>query len=485
MEDDGKKRPDDDEDLTSGEDAETPSPGGEDSSQPDQEEFSLEGELIPREDAKNDTEDDSDSQEREEDEAEAVGESKSEESPAEVESEPEAFDGSDENLEDDEDSAEDSDTDEVSGEEEESDVSEKSESEIEGEPSEQSDEEAPSDSESAADEEEEGEKSASKENESDYHYEEDGYEHWHEDHDYHSDGYHDEDYHHEEETALASQVEKSVTELETHEDEDIAALDEAIEEGHMTFLEHLEELRVVIFKSVAAFLTAFILVAIFFRQITGLLRNPVEKAMANHGVTEALVTTSPFGVFSFLLQLGFLGGVALASPFILYFASSFIAPGLNDKERRTLLPGAFVALFLFCLGCVFSYTVLVPSALNVSIYLNELLGFSLVWAADRYMNLLIWMVLGIGLSFEFPLVITILVYVGILTVAMLRQFRRYAIVIIFILAAFITPTADPITQGLMAGPMILLYEAAIFVGAFIERRKKRAYEAEFGTWDEE
>ena len=253
----------------------------------------------------------------------------------------------------------------------------------------------------------------------------------------------------------------------------------------MTFLEHLEELRVVLFKSAAAFLTAFILVAVFFQQITGLLRTPVEKAMGNHGVTEALVTTSPFGVFSFLLQLGFLGGIALASPFILYFASSFIAPGLNQKERRTLLPGAFVALLLFSLGCLFSYTVLVPSALNVSIYLNELLGFSLVWAADRYMNLLIWMVLGIGLSFEFPLVITILVYVGILTVAMLKQFRRYAIVIIFVLAAFITPTADPITQGLMAGPMILLYEAAIIVGGFIERRKKRAYEAEFGSWDDD
>ena len=269
------------------------------------------------------------------------------------------------------------------------------------------------------------------------------------------------------------------------EDEDLAFLDETVKEGHMTFLEHLEDLRVVLFKSAASFLSAFILVAVFFRQITALLRAPVERAMENHGVTEALVTTSPFGVFSFLLQLGFLGGVALASPFILYFASSFIAPGLNEKERRTLLPGAFVALFLFSVGCVFSYTVLVPSALNVSVYLNELLGFSLVWAADRYMNLLIWMVLGIGLSFEFPLVITILVYVGILTQQQLKNFRRYAIVLIFVLAAFITPGGDPITQALMGGPMWLLYESAIFVGGFIERRKQRLYEAEFGSWDDD
>ncbi|MCZ6673482.1 MAG: twin-arginine translocase subunit TatC [Verrucomicrobia bacterium] len=269
------------------------------------------------------------------------------------------------------------------------------------------------------------------------------------------------------------------------EEEDLAVIEEAEEGGHMTFLEHLDELRIVLFKCAAAFLFAFVLVAVFFRQITELLRMPVDKAMENHGVTEALVTTSPFGVFSFLLQLGLMGGVAIASPFILYFASSFIAPGLSDKERRTLLPGAIVALFLFSVGCVFSYIVLVPSALNVSIYLNNLLGFSLVWAADRYMSLLLWMVLGIGLSFEFPLIITILVYVGILTQKQLKDFRRYAIVLIFVLGAFITPTTDPVTQTLMAGPMWLLYEAAILVAGIIERRKKREYEAEFGAWDDD
>lgn len=471
MEDDGKKSPDEDEDLTPDEGAEEPSKKGDDSSHSDQEEFSLEGELVPQDDADASEEDetaeaeDSDPEKDLDDESvepEADGESESKPENTEDISEEESHEPKNEGGNDAESGEE-----PKLGSEEESDTSDGTDSE--------------QDSNESADED-----TVSGHDDSDYHHEgDDGYSHWDDDHDYHGDGYHDEDYHGEEETALASQVEKSVTELESHEDEDIAALDDAIEEGHMTFLEHLEELRVVLFKSAAAFLSAFILVAVFFQQITGLLRTPVEKAMANHGVTEALVTTSPFGVFSFLLQLGFLGGIALASPFILYFASSFIAPGLNQKERRTLLPGAFVALMLFSVGCIFSYMVLVPSALNVSIYLNELLGFSLVWAADRYMSLLIWMVLGIGLSFEFPLVITILVYVGILSVAMLRQFRRYAIVIIFILAAFITPTADPITQGLMAGPMILLYEAAIIVGAFIERRKKRAYEAEFGSWDED
>jgi len=230
---------------------------------------------------------------------------------------------------------------------------------------------------------------------------------------------------------------------------------------------------------------AFGLVAMFIKQINGMLRMTLERAMESNGVTEVLVTTGPFGVFSFLLQMGFLGGISLASPFILYFASSFIAPGLTSKERGLLLPGAIVALILFCVGCLFSYFVLVPSALNVSIYLNTLLGLDLMWAADRYISLLLWMVLGIGLSFEFPLIITLLVYVGILTQKQLRGFRRYAVIIIFVLAAFITPTGDPFTQLLMAIPMIFLYEASIIVGGIIERKKKREYEAEFGSWDDE
>ncbi|MBH53458.1 MAG: twin-arginine translocase subunit TatC [Opitutaceae bacterium] len=270
-----------------------------------------------------------------------------------------------------------------------------------------------------------------------------------------------------------------------HEDEDVALLEETVQEGHMTFLEHLDELRVVLFKSAAAFLISFMLVAAFFRDINRLLRLPLERAMENNGVTEVLVTTGPFGIFSFLLQMGFLVGMGLSSPFILYFASSFIAPGLSQKEKRALLPGALVALFLLCLGCVFSYFVLVPSALNVSIYLNNLMGIDLMWAADRYISLLLWMVLGVGLSFEFPLIIAILIYVGILSSEQLRSFRRYAVVIIFVMAAFITPTADPFTQLLMAGPLVLLYELSIFMGKFIERRKQKAYEAEFGSWDED
>ena len=270
-----------------------------------------------------------------------------------------------------------------------------------------------------------------------------------------------------------------------HEDEDIALLDETIEKGHMSFLEHLEELRVVLFKAGATFLVSFIIIAIFFKKINALIRMPLESAMENHGVTEALVTTSPFGIFSFLLQMGVMGAFAISSPFILYFATSFIAPGLNDKEKRALLPGAILSLFLLCLGSTFSYFILIPSALNVSIYFNELMGVSLMWAADKYMSLLLWMVLGVGLLFEFPLILVILVYVGILTQQQLKDFRRYSIIVIFVLSALITPTQDPFTLMIMALPLMLLYEGSIFIGGIVERRKKRNLEQEYGVWDDD
>lgn len=278
---------------------------------------------------------------------------------------------------------------------------------------------------------------------------------------------------------------KEDEEIERHEDVDIALLDETLQQGHMTFLEHLDELRGVLFKCAAVFLVSFIVIAIFFRKINELIRIPLERAMENHGVTEALVTTSPFGIFSFLLQMGFMGSFAISSPFILYFVTSFIAPGLNKKEKRALLPGAIVALFLLCLGSAFSYLVLIPSALNVSIYFNELMGVSLMWAADKYMSLLLWMVLGVGLLFEFPLVIAILVYVGILTQAQLREFRRFAIIIIFVLSAFITPTQDPLTLMIMALPLMLLYEGSIIIGGFIERKRAKEQAEEYAAWDEE
>lgn len=461
MEDDGKKSPDEEDDLNSEEGAEGPSEKKEDSQHSDQGEFSLEGELIPSKDDEPD--DASENQDDSELEARSHSDSESTDKMAPVGEDGEAS----EELEESSDDVEEPDSSEKESEPEETPEPSKSDEPVESDDGEEAESVVPS-SETP-----------------DQHHEEDGYEHWHDDdHHYYGDGFHEED-HYGEETALASQVDESVTGIEPVEDEDIAALDEAIEEGHMTFLEHLEDLRGTLFKCAGTFLTALILVAVFFQKINDFLRIPLDKAMSNHGIEEVVVTTTPFGIFSYILQMAFLGALAISSPFLLYFVTTFVAPGLTPREKRALLPATLMALFLLCLGSAFSYFVLIPSALNVSIYFNELLGVSLMWSVDRYMNMLLWMVLGVGLIFEFPMVIAILVFVGLITVEQLRNFRRYAIVIMFVLSAFVTPTQDPITMLLMAAPLVLLYEGAILVSNVIEKRRKKAYETEYGSWDDE
>ncbi|MFH1496275.1 MAG: twin-arginine translocase subunit TatC, partial [Verrucomicrobiota bacterium] len=126
-----------------------------------------------------------------------------------------------------------------------------------------------------------------------------------------------------------------------------------------------------------------------------------------------------------------------------------------------------------------SFFLLVPSALRVSVELNEMFGFAMRWTPGSYYNLLLWLVAGVGASFEFPLIIVVLVWLGMLTTAFLRKYRRHAIILIFIIAAIVTPTPDPITQTMFAAPLYFLFEVAVFVSARVEQaRMKRAAELE-------
>jgi sec-independent protein translocase protein TatC len=186
-----------------------------------------------------------------------------------------------------------------------------------------------------------------------------------------------------------------------------------------------------------------------------------------------LINTSILGVFSVIFYLLIGGGFALSLPWILYFIAQFVAPGLNEKELRLLKPACLLAFCLFILGAAFSFFVLVPAALRASVIFNQLLGFAPLWTAASYYGLLTWMVLGVGIAFQFPLVILILVYVDILSKDKLVNFRRYSIVLFLAIGAIVTPTTDPVTFILLALPMSLLYELAIVGAARIERLKAR------------
>ena len=239
--------------------------------------------------------------------------------------------------------------------------------------------------------------------------------------------------------------------------------------SEMSFLEHLEDFRHTLIRSFISLIIGCLAVMTGIKYFASMLNWPLNFALGE-GAHRGLVTTSPTAVFSVILQVSFLGGFAIALPFILYFVARFISPGLTRKELKVLRPGCFVALLLFLTGASFAYFALIPASLKASIFFNEMFDFEILWSADRYYGLLMWMTMGIGLSFEFPLLIVLLVYVGVIDTAQLKAFRPYSIIVFLGLAAVITPTTDPFTFLLLAVPMCVLYEGALRVSGRFERR---------------
>jgi sec-independent protein translocase protein TatC len=132
------------------------------------------------------------------------------------------------------------------------------------------------------------------------------------------------------------------------------------------------------------------------------------------------------------------------------------------------------ASVLFLLGVCFSFFLLVPGTIRVSIELNELFGFITRWTPGSYYGTLIWLTLGVGAAFEFPLLIVILVYLGLVTSEQLRGWWRHALIVSFVVAAFVTPTPDPINQSILAISLYLLYWVAIVAAKRVEKRQREA-----------
>jgi sec-independent protein translocase protein TatC len=266
-----------------------------------------------------------------------------------------------------------------------------------------------------------------------------------------------------------------VSELEDHPgDTSSDELQPAARERPMGFWEHLDELRGTLIKSAIAFLLFACLIGYFLIEFNQVLMWPLNSVKAEYpAVVIDLGTTTIMEGFNVVIQMCIVGGLILASPFILFFIGQFVAPALTEKEMKLVLPLCGSALFLFLFGSAFSFFLLVPSTLRVSVQINQMFGYALRWTPGSYYSLLTWLVLGVGAAFEFPLVIVLLVWMGIMTTAFLRKYRRHAIVVIFIIAAIVTPTPDPITQTIFALPLYVLYEIAIIASARIERRREQ------------
>ncbi|PTY05927.1 twin-arginine translocase subunit TatC [Opitutaceae bacterium EW11] len=240
----------------------------------------------------------------------------------------------------------------------------------------------------------------------------------------------------------------------------------------MGFFEHLEDLRWTLVKCAIVFTIFATAIGFYLKEFNDLVLWPLHHVQATHpGFLLELGTTTIMEGFTVVVQLCCVGGGLLSAPFCLFFLGQFVAPALTEKEMKMVLPTCFVAAFLFLLGCAFSFFLLVPSTINISLELNQLFGFITRWTPGSYYGLLMWLVLGVGAAFEFPLLIVLLVYMGLLQVATLRRYRRHAVVVILIIAAVVTPTPDPFTQLMFATPLYILFELAILVSSRVEKRR--------------
>jgi len=183
---------------------------------------------------------------------------------------------------------------------------------------------------------------------------------------------------------------------------------------------------------------------------------------------------SPIGGFAVALEMALYGGFALASPFVMFFIGQFVIPALKTKEKQFLYRALAVGVGLFLIGVIFCYFAIMQVTLLASAQFSQWLGFNADdWRAEDYINFVVKMMIAVGLSFQLPVVLLTLVKVGILSYKALSNSRAYFVVINLIVCAFITPSGDPVTLLLLAGPVQVLYEVSVLIAWIWWRRDER------------
>jgi sec-independent protein translocase protein TatC len=240
----------------------------------------------------------------------------------------------------------------------------------------------------------------------------------------------------------------------------------------MTLVEHLTELRRRLIICAVAVAVGMVAGFLLYNQIFDWLLAPYQDIAANHATLDPdgrLLQTDPLEAFSVRMKTAGYAGIAFAMPVLLWQLWRFVSPGLYRHEKRYAVPFVVSALVLFVLGAMLAYYTL-PRAF---VFLVEIGGDNFVvgYTANKYFQLVTYMMLAFGVGFEFPIVLIFLQIAGIVDAAALRRARRFAIVGILVLVAVITPSGDPISMLMLSVPMIVFYEAAILIGSVIARRR--------------
>ncbi len=238
-------------------------------------------------------------------------------------------------------------------------------------------------------------------------------------------------------------------------------------EGRMTFLEHLDELRKRITHAVAALFIGFVIALAFINQVVAFVYQRLTKDIPGGH----LIYTEPGEAFILMLKIAALTGVLISSPYIMWQVWLFIAPGLYAKEKKLAIPFVVSSSSLFVGGAAFAHYVVFPAAWKFFAgFSNDFITFTP--RIEPVFGLYVKLLLGMGLVFQMPVLMFVLARLGIVTAGFLAKNIKYAVLIIFIVAAVITPDSNPVSQILVAGPMCGLYLVGIGVAWLFGKSKK-------------
>ena len=249
-----------------------------------------------------------------------------------------------------------------------------------------------------------------------------------------------------------------------------AAMSDRAELPGMSLMEHLAELRTRVLHAAAFLIVGFIVAYIFHER----LYDYVQKPVLDLGLQ--LNFTHPTDGLNLYLKTSLVGGAILASPFILYQIWLFISPGMYSHEKKYVWPFMSATIGLFLAGAWFGYRYVLPEAIRILV-LDFGKRFHPILTIDDYTGFFLAVILGLGITFELPILIFFLALFGIVDAKFLIKNMRYAILIIFVVAAVICPTPDPVGMCLFATPMLALYLIGVGVAYLVHPARRKAKEA--------
>ena len=244
-----------------------------------------------------------------------------------------------------------------------------------------------------------------------------------------------------------------------------------------SFTSHFVELRSRLLNSLIFILIAFITSYFFAEQIYNFLVEPYAEAVKDDKNSRRLIFTALHETFITYIKVAFFSAIFFGSPVLLIQIYKFIAPGLYKNEKQAILPYLISTPILFLLGALLVYYLVMPLAIKFflsfeTIGSNSSLPIQLEAKVNEYLSLIMRLIFAFGISFQLPILLNLLARIGVVNSEYLKKSRRYVIVIIFTLAAILTPP-DPITQVGLAIPLLLLYELSIITVRFTEKKNKK------------